>query len=266
MSRFVSRPHRFTTVQLITGFTRCLLHEPSSPRFLARSATETFVGHPLLSFSPSSSTKASGFFAGFVATTTASADSSHHCCQRRPFRREARSPQVRASTFDARPADLRRRALATRASRSFVRSPRSTPPLICFLFIGPTSSLHASSPRSVTLPQLRFASFTLACSRKDFHLRMDAHAGRTKGEGPALLSWAFKPRQRPTLPQGCPCSTIGPGELNFRVRDGNGCDLSGITARKKPGRSAKLPTTSSPIEGGCLPGTQVAVGTGPSLV
>ena len=58
-------------------------------------------------------------------------------------------------------------------------SPGSTAPSIRFLFIGPTSSLNASSPRSVTLPQLRFASFTLACSREDFHLWMDAHAGRT---------------------------------------------------------------------------------------
>src|SRR5689334_16158393 len=48
-----------------------------------------------------------------------------------------------------------------------------------------------------------------------------------------MRSGPSKPRQRPTLPQGCPCSTIGPGELNFRVRDGNGCDLSGVATRKK---------------------------------
>jgi hypothetical protein len=56
--------------------------------------------------------------------------------------------------------------------------------------------------------------------------------GPKKAEGPLLWSGPSKPRRRPTLPQGCPCSTIGPGELNFRVRDGNGCDLSGIAARK----------------------------------
>ena len=50
---------------------------------------------------------------------------------------------------------------------------------------------------------------------------------------PTLSSGPSKPRQRPTLPQGCPCSTIGPEKLNFRVRDGNGCDLFGIAARKK---------------------------------
>src|ERR1043165_2842807 len=53
-----------------------------------------------------------------------------------------------------------------------------------------------------------------------------------KSRRPTLASGPSKPRQRPTLPQGCPCSTIGPEELNFRVRDGNGCDLFGIAARK----------------------------------
>jgi hypothetical protein len=31
--------------------------------------------------------------------------------------------------------------------------------------------------------------------------------------------------RRPTLPPTCAGSTIGAEELNFRVRDGNGCDL-----------------------------------------
>jgi hypothetical protein len=30
--------------------------------------------------------------------------------------------------------------------------------------------------------------------------------------------------RRPTLPGGLPPSTIGADRLNFRVRDGNGCD------------------------------------------
>ena len=30
-------------------------------------------------------------------------------------------------------------------------------------------------------------------------------------------------RRRPALPQGRPCSTIGAGRLNFRVRYGSGC-------------------------------------------
>lgn len=164
-----------------------LLHSTSVRRFQARSVAEFVAGHPILSFSPSRAIKASGFFTGFIAATTASADSSRGPCRRRPFRRKARSPQVRASLFDARLSDLRRRALATRASRSFARSPCSSAPRIRFLFISPSSSLRASSPRSVALPQLRFASFTLASSREDFHLRMDAHAGRTNETRPASL-------------------------------------------------------------------------------
>jgi hypothetical protein len=37
------------------------------------------------------------------------------------------------------------------------------------------------------------------------------------------------PRRRPTFPHSCPCSIIGPARLNFRVRDGNGCDPRGMT-------------------------------------
>ena len=41
-----------------------------------------------------------------------------------------------------------------------------------------------------------------------------------------------KSRRRPTLPHSYPCSTIGPEGLNFRVRDGNGCDPLGIATEK----------------------------------
>ena len=43
----------------------------------------------------------------------------------------------------------------------------------------------------------------------------------------ALLD-AIITRQRPTLPQSCPCSTIGAFKLNLRVRYGNGCDPGAI--------------------------------------
>ena len=44
-----------------------------------------------------------------------------------------------------------------------------------------------------------------------------------KSKGPYVLNPAA-----PTLPHSRPCSTIGAKELNFRVRDGNGCDLLAI--------------------------------------
>src|SRR5437899_8950084 len=36
-------------------------------------------------------------------------------------------------------------------------------------------------------------------------------------------------RQRPTLPHSFPRSTIGGSRLNFRVRNGNGCDPAPMT-------------------------------------
>src|SRR6185295_9807513 len=39
-------------------------------------------------------------------------------------------------------------------------------------------------------------------------------------------------RQCPTLPRRCQRSTIGAGGLNFRVRNGNGCDPSAMVAGK----------------------------------
>jgi hypothetical protein len=39
-------------------------------------------------------------------------------------------------------------------------------------------------------------------------------------------------RQRPTLPPGLPGSTIGAVGLNFRVRNGNGCDPYAMAAEK----------------------------------
>jgi hypothetical protein len=50
-------------------------------------------------------------------------------------------------------------------------------------------SLHASSPRSVALTQLRFTSFAVVSSRRDLHPQECAHAGRTKKK-PADLSVA----------------------------------------------------------------------------
>jgi len=42
------------------------------------------------------------------------------------------------------------------------------------------ASIHASSPHSVTLMQLRFTSFAVINSRWDFHPQECAHAGRTR--------------------------------------------------------------------------------------
>jgi len=48
-----------------------------------------------------------------------------------------------------------------------------------FLFIGSRFTLHASSPQSVALMQLRFTSFVVINLRRDLHPQECAHAGRT---------------------------------------------------------------------------------------
>ncbi len=122
---------------------------------------------------------------------------SRSATRRRPFSHKARSPQVRTHTFTAQSPDLRHFALITRASRSYARSPCSAAPSIRFLFIDSRFMLHASSPHSVALMQLRFTSFAVINLRRDFHPQACAHAGRTnpkgvvcgRGRNPTLRLW-----------------------------------------------------------------------------
>ena len=50
----------------------------------------------------------------------------------------------------------------------------------------PAASIHASSPQSVPLMQLRFTSLTVTSSWRDLHPQECAHAGRTKKTGRRL--------------------------------------------------------------------------------
>ena len=56
-------------------------------------------------------------------------------------------------------------------------------------------------------------------------------------------------RQRPTLPRGFPRSTIGSGGLNFRVRDGNGCDPSDIATGNSSSIAALIQRAMRAYEG-----------------
>src|SRR6266568_4385398 len=72
-----------------------------------------------------------------------------------------------------------------------------------------------------------------------------------KKKTPAGSSASGRPRkmrQRPTLPHGFPCSTIGSGGLNFRVRDGNGCDPTDI-ATAKHGKERRRSLLKTEYEG-----------------
>jgi len=52
-----------------------------------------------------------------------------------------------------------------------------------FVFLGSRFTLHTSSPRSVTLTQLRFTCLAVASLAGDLHPEDRAHAGRTRKKG-----------------------------------------------------------------------------------
>ncbi|WP_204340487.1 hypothetical protein, partial [Rhizobium leguminosarum] len=57
-------------------------------------------------------------------------------------------------------------------------------------------SIHASSPRSVALPQLRFSSLAMTSLRWDFHPQEYAHAGRTTEKPGAMAGLLGKGHDR----------------------------------------------------------------------
>ena len=65
-------------------------------------------------------------------------------------------------------------------------------------------------------------------SISDDLIGLQKQKGRSSGSCSGLRSLIWR---RPTFPHSYPCSIIGPARLNFRVRDGNGCDPRGMTAR-----------------------------------
>ena len=111
------------------------------------------------------------------------------------------------SSFTARPPDLRRLSFDHRGLS--VISPLATLGVASdpVLVNRPAVSLPASFPRSVTLPQLRLASFGMVSFREDFHLQDDVHARRTKekaGRGclPAIVAWGAGRLCRPRTVAG----------------------------------------------------------------
>ena len=69
----------------------------------------------------------------------------------------------------------------------------------------------------------------LACERHAGAMRAPAGHDNARSQhgdvasGVRSVYRAQEGRRRPIVPQGCPCSIVGAGGLNDRVRDGNGC-------------------------------------------
>jgi hypothetical protein len=111
--------------------------------------------------------------------------------RRRPFRHEARYPQVRTQSFPAQPPNLRRlildhKSFAVACPLALIGN-ASYPVLVHRLAV----SIHTSFPQSVALPQLRFTSFAVVSLREDFHLQDCAHAGRTSNKYPPAKPGGF---------------------------------------------------------------------------
>src|SRR5713101_4223651 len=157
---------------------------------------------------------------------------SRSALRRRPFRHEARSPQVRVVTFPAQPPDLRRLPLVARASRSLARSPWSAPPPIRFLFVGS----RFRSPLLSALPLGHSPCGSLGVAATSFPKGLSppghAHAGHTRTEGPLPC------RRRPFLLAG---SRAGTPEVAEAVRPEKGGNLF----QRRP-RSAGRPPRPPP--------------------
>ena len=80
----------------------------------------------------------------------------------------------------------------------------------------------------------------MLASRREVLSKDRLRFGSMIGSTPCCRAWAAKAEKspestrswrRPIFPKGCPLSIFGAGELDFRVRDGNGYGLSASVTR-----------------------------------
>ena len=85
---------------------------------------------------------------------------------------------------------------------------------------------------STTFVVYNVLDITIRFLQKEPIILSDSFALFLRKMFPGFSPKIFFIRQRPTFPGPRNPSIIGPGGLNFRVRDGNGCCPSGITTEK----------------------------------
>jgi len=132
---------------------------------------------------------------------------------RRPFRRKARSPEVRTTHFAARSPDLRLRPLVAGTSRSLGRSSRSSGASYPVLVHRPAASLHASFTPASRSDALRFASIGLRpplggtptpCVSPMFGApEVPALRARTHPSNPLMAPLPLRSRGSVSAPEGC---------------------------------------------------------------
>ena len=143
---------------------------------------------------------------------------------RRPGRH---SGAVKAVVCRAEPKDSRRehqRSVKQHCTRELPKESRDLGPFFEGRLLRPSPTRPAPCPAR---PELRPRSQKGAKKKRPWSPVKGARGAKKKI------------RQRPTLPRGFPRSTIGSGGLNFRVRDGNGCDPSDIATGKLATRNIR---------------------------
>ena len=93
-------------------------------------------------------------------------------------------------------------------------------------------------------------------------LAREAARGLERRRGRSRRLFVMKYRRRPTLPGGCPPSTIGAGGLNFSVRNGKRCTPAAITAEIVKGARKAHPQNSIAATT-CSKSRPRAISTGP---
>ena len=89
----------------------------------------------------------------------------------------------------------------------------------------------------------RAATSTAPQARADLRALHRRAARRPTTKGPPLGDPFKKNRRRPTLPGGCPPSTIGAGGLNFSVRNGKRCFPAAMTTGNCESCATRSPRT-----------------------
>src|SRR5690349_7070265 len=100
--------------------------------------------------------------------------------------------------------------------------------------------MNPSGPLFVLLPAATYSPTRFPMQWLCFEIVLhgkcvdEGRAPSYKTKGPEVMNpsgpfVSYYCRQRPTLPHSFPCSTIGGIRLNFRVRNGNGCDPDPMT-------------------------------------
>ena len=88
--------------------------------------------------------------------------------------------------------------------------------------------------------------------RSSGHIAREVASHKRKGPTSQKTSGLRYCRQRPTLPRSYPRSTIGGSRLNFRVRNGNGCDPAPMTTGIGGPEAARVRSARQPVS--VLPG------------